>query len=37
LETALAPQTRMRAAEVGAQIRTDGADTAASLVLDLTV
>jgi vancomycin aglycone glucosyltransferase len=37
LGTALAPQTRRRAAEVGPMIRTDGAAVAADLVLDMSV
>jgi vancomycin aglycone glucosyltransferase len=37
LATALAPQTRRRAAEVGPMIRTDGAAVAADLVLDMSV
>ncbi|WP_199038162.1 glycosyltransferase [Glycomyces salinus] len=36
LATALAPETRQRAAEVGPTIRTDGAEVAAKLVLDMT-
>ncbi|GAB3995786.1 glycosyltransferase [Glycomyces albus] len=36
LATALAPETRRRAAEVGPTVRTDGADVAAKLVLDMT-
>jgi vancomycin aglycone glucosyltransferase len=34
LETALAPETRARAKALGAEIRTDGAKTAARLLLD---
>lgn len=37
LATALAPETRRRAAEVGPTIRTDGADAAAKLVLEIAV
>ncbi|MEV3936829.1 glycosyltransferase [Glycomyces sp. NPDC049804] len=36
LATALAPETRRRAAEVGPKIRTDGAAVAADLVLDMS-
>lgn len=35
LESALAPETRARAAAVAATIRTDGADVAAKLLLDM--
>jgi vancomycin aglycone glucosyltransferase len=35
LEAALTPETRARAAAVAATIRTDGADVAAKLLLDM--